>query len=337
MAKPLAGHFAASLYVCAIGAIIPALPAIAFMKTSRGLRFVVKTRRVLRVGLLPLLLALTARATASEPEYPNGPRVFVCAHSFMIFTSKGLPDLAKSAGLPYVFAGKQMLGGSRVIQHWNLPDDQNRAKAALKAGSVDILTVSPHLQLPDDGIDNFTRLGLQANPKLKVLVQASWPPRDGKIGEPFTNAERDAATVESLRALRQYFSQAWITKLEAQVRELNRSIGHDAVFIVPVGDAVFALRERIAQGQAPGITRQSELFRDDLGHPAPTLAALVTYCHFAAIYQRSPVGLPVPAELKAVPQIEQLNPILQQIAWDTVSHCAFSGVKADAVATGAGQ
>jgi hypothetical protein len=197
----------------------------------------------------------------------------------------------------------------------------------LRDGLVDVLTVSPHLLLPDEGIDNFTKLGLEKNPKLHVLVQASWPARDGELNRPFKNEERDASTVESLRKMQEHHRTAWLDSLEKQVRALNASIGHDTVFIVPVSDAVFALRTRIAEGKAPGLTRQTELFRDDLGHPKAPLATLVTYCHFATIFGRSPAGLPVPTELKGAPQAEELNRMLQQIAWDAVSHYPMSGVK----------
>lgn len=274
-----------------------------------------------------LLLPVLARAEAPAPI--TNPRVFVCAHSFMIFTAKTLPVLAQEAGLPFTSAGQQMLGGSQVIQHWNLPDEKNVAKAALTAGKVDVLTLSPHLALPDAGIDNFTHLGLEKNPKLQVLVQASWPPRDGVLDRPFKNAERNSATVESLRAMQTTFRQLWFSRLEDQVRALNTSAGREAVHIIPAGDAVCELRVKIADGKAPGLTQQTDLFRDDLGHPQPALALLVSYCHFAAIYQRSPVGLPVPDAYKAVPQAAELNRLLQEIAWKTVSSYPLSGVKAD--------
>src|SRR4051812_11284693 len=104
---------------------------------------------------LSLLLAVLGNVwSARADDAAAAPRVFVCAHSFMIFTAKLLPPVAQSAHLPYVSAGQQMLGGSRVIQHWNLADDKNRAKAALRAGTVDVLTLSPHILIPDEGIDN---------------------------------------------------------------------------------------------------------------------------------------------------------------------------------------
>ena len=246
----------------------------------------------------------------------------------MIYTAKLLPPMAQAAGLPFVSAGQQMLGGSRVLQHWNLPDGQYKAKAALREGKVDVLTLSPHMIIPDEGIDNFTKLGLETNPKLRVLVQASWPARDGVLDRRFTNEERNETTVESLHRMRESFDAHWLKPLEAQVRSLNTALGHNAVAIVPVCNAVFALREHIAEGTAPGLTKQTELFRDDLGHPQAPLAALVTYCHFATIYGRTPVGLPVPAELAALPHAAELNQLLEQLAWDTVSNYAMSGVRA---------
>ncbi len=278
-------------------------------------------------GILGTLF-VNLSSIAAESVPPAGQRVFVCAHSFMIYTAKLLPPMAEAAGIAHVNAGQQMIGGSRVIQHWDLPDEKNRAKAALRESKVDVLTLSPNALMPDPGIDHFTKLGLEKNPALRVLVQASWPTREGTSGQSFTNETRNAATSASLRAQRDAHHSAWLVTLEAQVRTLNTTVGRTAVFLVPVSDAVYALREKIAEGQAPGLTKQTDLFRDDLGHPHPPLAVLVTYCHFAAIYGRSPVGLPVPASLKDLPQADSLNLLLQQLAWDAVTAHPLSGVHA---------
>lgn len=245
----------------------------------------------------------------------------------MIYTAKLLPPVAQAAGIAHVNAGQQMIGGSRVIQHWNLPDDKNVAKKALSEGQVDVLTVSPHMLLPDEGIDLYTKLGLEKNPKLRVLVQASWPARDGSLEKGFTNEERDQATLEILASMRERHQALWRGRLEEQVRKLNQTVGHEAVYIVPVSDAVISLREQVVKGKVPGITKQSALFRDSLGHPQAVLATLVTYCHFAAIYQQSPEGLPVPEQLKDLPQAKELNFLLQKIAWEAAMNYPMSGVK----------
>jgi hypothetical protein len=92
---------------------------------------------------------------------------------------------------------------------------------------------------------------------------------------------------------------------------------------------VFALREHIAQGTAPGLAKQTDLFRDDLGHPNPPMAVLVTYCHFAAIHQKSPEGLPVPETIKDLPQAAELNTLMQKLAWEAVSTYPMSGVQGE--------
>lgn len=276
-----------------------------------------------------------AKSTPASAGLPAGPRVFVCAHSFMIYTATLLPPLAEAAGIGYRDAGTQMIGGSRTLQHWNVPDDRNLAKQTLREGTADVLLLSPHLLLPDEGIDHFTKLGLERNPNLRVLVQASWPARDGNLGA-FKNELRDTATVADLKAMSEGYENNWLKPLEKQVDALNASVGRSAVRIVPVSRAVFALRERVAQGTAPGIAKQSQLFRDDLGHPQPPLAALVTYCHFAAVYGRSPVGLPVPAMLKSLPDAGAMNRLLQELAWQAVVSHPLSGVRVDTPAGKAG-
>lgn len=272
-----------------------------------------------------------AHSTPASAGLPAGPRVFVCAHSFMIFTGEQLPPMAEAAGIAYRDAGTQMIGGSRTLQHWKVPDDRNLAKQALREGGVDVLLLSPHLLLPDEGIDNFTKLGLEKNPNLQVQVQASWPSRDGSLG-PFKNQLRDTATVADLKAMRDGYETTWLKSLEKQVNTLNAGVGRSAVRIVPVSQAVFALRERVAQGTVPGIAKQSDLFRDNLGHPQPPLAALVSYCHFAAVYGRSPVGLPVPATLKSLPDAEAMNRLLQELAWQAVISYPLSGVRVEPAA-----
>src|ERR1041384_2556423 len=198
-----------------------------------------------------------AAGAPSATEVPLAPatRVFVCGHSFHIYIARILPEMARAAGLAYHSAGQQMLGGSTTLQHWELPDDKNKAKAALRAGEVDVLTLSPHMLMPDPGIDNFARLGLEKNPKLRVFVQESWPARDGaKDAKTFKPELRDQTPLAEMRASH----AAWQHQVEAQARALNESAGHATVFIVPVCDAVFALRERVAAGNVPGIAHQTE-------------------------------------------------------------------------------
>ena len=97
-------------------------------------------------------------------------RVFYASHSLMWYVPTPLGEMAEAAGIKgHKLAGLQMLGASRTLQHWNLPDEKNKAKAALKKGEVDVFVMSP-IQYPDEGIDNYVKLGLEHNPDMRFVV-----------------------------------------------------------------------------------------------------------------------------------------------------------------------
>ncbi|MBA3700301.1 MAG: hypothetical protein H0W78_15760 [Planctomycetes bacterium] len=274
------------------------------------------------VILFLLALIIPTWAWASDAAaLPTTQRVFVCTHSFMQFTTKMLPAIAKTGGCNQVNAGEQMIGGSTCIQHWNLPDDKNKAKNALSSGNVDVLTLSPYYIMPDPGIENYTRLGLAKNPNLRVFVQSSWPAFDSPEMAMRQAAQnnRNNITSEQLKKMREAQNNGWRKTLEAQLATLNKEFGREVLKLIPVNDAVFTLRELVVAGKVPGITQQTDLFKDDIGHPTPPLALLVTYCHFAAIYGKSPVGLPVPGSLKENPMAAELTKVLQEVAWGAVT------------------
>ena len=57
---------------------------------------------------------------------------------------------------------------------------------------------------------------------------------------------------------------------------------------------------------------------------------LAADCHFAVIYRRSPVGLPLPPDLAKVGSLnenDKLNRLLQELAWDAVTHHELSGTR----------
>ncbi len=288
------------------------------------------TCRAALIVVISALIVATSSAADQEPKSPPpGLRVFYTGHSFHMFVPPRVEQLVKSAGIEgHKLVGVQGLGGSRVIQHWDLADEKNKAKPALTSGEVDVFTMAAHLQIPDEGIAKFAELGLAHNPNLRLLVQASWYPFDGPPPDRriTNNAQRDEAKVADLQAA----IDDWRKKLEAQADQLNKQHGKTAVFIVPVGDAVVKLRGLVIEGKYPGVMKQSELFTDPIGHGGPHIQALASYCNFAAIYRTSPVGLKMTAQ--GVDDAQQ--EILQKIAWETVSTYPHAGLPAKPV-TGA--
>jgi hypothetical protein len=269
-----------------------------------------------------VVLALLVRPVAADnAKAPVGLRVFYTGHSFHMFVPQQIDQIVKAAGIEgHKLAGRQGIGGSRVIQHWELPGDKNTAKPALNGGQVDVFTMAAHEQIPDEGITRFVELGLKHNPNLRLLVQASWypfdvPDPDKRIRD---NAQRDDAKIADLQAA----VDNWRKKLEAQVDDLNRQHGKRAVFIVPVGDAVVKLRSLVIDGKYAGATKQSELFRDAIGHGGPHIQWLASYCNYAVIYRACPVGLKLTTEGVDAAQ----HSLLQRIAWETVSKYPYAGI-----------
>lgn len=267
------------------------------------------------------------------PTTPKGVRVFTAGHSFHMPIVQPLDQIAKSAGLSsHVIAGQQGLGGSTVTMHWNLPDEKDQARKVVQGGTVDVLTLSPHLLVPDSAIDKFTDLLMEKNPNGRVTLQVSWLPNSADIG--FILGYRDDLRNKTIPDDLRKAAKPWEEKIRKQARALNEKyaakIKHQIVFVVPVGEAVYRLRERVAKGLVTGIEDQAALFRDGLGHGAPPLGVLTAYCHFAVIYGKTPVGLPVPASLKVAnlgDNLEKVNRILQECAWEAVTNEPLSGVK----------
>ena len=259
----------------------------------------------------------------------KGQRVFTAGHSLHHVGGAFMPTLqnvAESAGIKgHAVAGYWPVGNYQ--QYWKEADDKHKLKQALRDGKVDVLTLVGILRIGSDpGIEEFAKFALKHNPDIRITLQASWLQYDDPKVRTTANVDWNAATGQKLRK-----DHAEYFKTSAdQVRALNKQLGKDVLFLVPVGEATIALREKIIAGQAPGIKKQADLFNDDLGHAREPLKLLAVYCHFAVIYRRSPVGLPMPALLKKANNPdwdEKLNRLLQELAWDTVTKEPLSGVK----------
>ncbi len=279
-----------------------------------------------------LLFVSTAAAQKAEKKLAEpitkGQRMLAAGHSFHVWTPAIVADLAKKAGIEdHVSLGTSSIGGSRTIQHWNLPDDKNIGKKVLTAGGVDVFTISP-IFLPDEGIENFARLALEHNPNIRIIVQPIWlrwdldevttKERPGKV-------DHNAITGEELRKRHaRHFAD-----MDAHLQSLNKSLGKTVFYVSPAPQALIALREKIIAGQAPGLKSQEDLFTDPLGHGKAPLKALVGMCNFATVYRRNPAGLPAPEILKEAKlgeNEEPLNKLIQQLVWDAILAHPMSGV-----------
>jgi hypothetical protein len=287
---------------------------------------------LLAVALLPAGLVGDDGVPAKQPEGAavKGRRVFYASHSLMWYVPPPLEELADAAGIKgHKLVGLQRLGASKTAQHWNLPDAKNKAKDALKKGDVDVLVLSP-IQFPDEGVDNFVKLGLGANENMRFVVQISWGGWDIDNQDFPKGATKQVDWNKTPEQLKKLYLRN-IKAAEDQADAINKQVGKKVVFLVPSAQALVALRTRIYNKEMPGLTSQDQLFRDPMSHPAPPLEALNAYLHYAVIYGQSPIGLPMPSLLKNAKTDawdDQFNRALQEIAWSTVIGYRYSGVTA---------
>src|SRR3984957_5634407 len=184
-------------------------------------------------GLLPSLPASAQEKKADKLAEPitKGQRVFTCGHSFHVFVPDILADIAKKADIKdHVKVGLSSIGGSRVIQHWDVAEEKNKAKDALKTGKVDVLTLPP-IFLPDPGIENFPKLALEYNKDIRIVVHPIWLRWD--IYEPTTKrpdkVDHNAITGEELRQRH----EVYFKEMDDFVREMNKKEGKTVLYIVP--------------------------------------------------------------------------------------------------------
>lgn len=260
---------------------------------------------------------------------PKGQSVFYASHSLMWYVPELLGELATAAGIQgHELVGLQKIGASRTLQHWELPERENQAKRALETGKVGVFVMSP-IQFPDEGVENYVKLGLQHNPDLRFIIQLSWGGGDTD-NQDFPKGSWDQTDREKTPAQLKKLYERNIRAGERQADEINRKYGRGKriVTLVPTAQALVALRTKIHQKQIPGLNFQGELFVD-AAHPSPPLEALNAYLHFAVLYGRSPVGLPMVNVLKKANRRdwdEKFNRTLQEIAWQTVVNYPHSGV-----------
>jgi hypothetical protein len=240
-----------------------------------------------------------------ETPVKEGQHVLITGNSFQNFVDHHLAVLAASGGI------KGHLRGGDPL-------------AAVK---VDVVACNPWFRVhdkADKGLDDLTARALKHNPDIRVLAQVGWLPYDDPVFPKDEKAREktnwNARAMKDVRKIHLAYSE----NANAQVQALNKRHGKQVVFVVPVAQAVIALREKVAAGEVPGLKAQDDLFADSIGHARPPVELLTAYCHFAVIYRRTPVGL-TPKGSKD----EKLHRLLQELAWEAVCKEPLSGMKAE--------
>jgi len=274
-------------------------------------------RRVLLVSGIGLGAGNVFGADDAKPlpaakDAPSGLRCIFKMNGSLI---NNFDVIAKAAGIKYQSYGygsdldKPINSGRKVLE--------DTPRTLMEKGEVDVCLTVDKNWAAEPALEKWAPVGLAHNPNFRLYQQARFLVADGVTGVK-SNEDRDNTKIADVQAALDKNRK----RLEVRVDAINKDLGKPVVFIVPVGDAIVKLRELVVDGKYPGVTKQSELFKDAL-HAKEHVNLLTAYCNFAAIYQKSPVGLKL--EMKDI--TDEQHAILQKLAWETVSQYPHAGLK----------
>lgn len=286
--------------------------------------------------LLGSLLALGGLVRADEPK-PGTPAAVRMWH---VGNSWSIPFPFEQVGFtrPFALATHNFGRGGRNWVEEALEKDK---KEVLAKGEFDVVYLGfVQLAQPVEALDQMADVALRHKPDCRIYLQHAWASGGGNWS-PGNRTRTWPREDDDLPAIQAEWDKRR-KKLEDKVDEINKRHGKQAMFIVPLADAVMELRKLVVAGKLPGVTKQSQLFWDDDeskrldDHAGNQIVVLAMYCAHAAIHRKSPEGLKPSspdgfywgprADKGKVPVDDAQHAILQRIAWETVSKYPYAGV-----------
>lgn len=266
-------------------------------------------------------------------QYDMNANVLFIGHSLVGPTMPGMVDAAAESRGGTGAVDAQVINGAPLIWQWQHGADAQgvNAREVLPSGNYDVLVMTEGLPLlnhvtwsdTNTYVRNYYDLAVSNNPDARVYVYETWHSLNSGTGiaVPHDNEDhipwRDRLDTELAR---------W----EGIVDGVNADLepGQPEVMLIPVGQAMGMLHDRIEAGLVPGLNSINQLFSDDI-HTNDLGSYFVTMVQYATIYGDDPRNLPIElAGVSGVPT-EAMADALQEIAWNAVTTYDGSGVTAD--------
>ena len=282
-------------------------------------------------------VAQARKSYAQSVAAPDGPlKVFHLGHSLV---GRDMPAmLAQLAPQGHDYAS-QLGWGTPLRSHW-YPDvpvngfeaenDHPKflpAREALESTAFDAVVLTEMVELTDairyhdspEYLASWGALAREARPDVRLYVYETWHNTDDPAGW--------------LARIDDDFEDLWMNRMTLP------AAGHLGVpiYVIPGGQVLAAfVRSVEAQGGVGNIeSRDALLARTPEGavdtiHLSDLGAYLIALTHYAALYQRSPVGLPL-ALMRAdgtaadAPDAEA-GALMQQVVWDVVRANTYNGL-----------
>ena len=249
-----------------------------------------------------------------------------------------LVQLATNRGHTVLW-GRQMIPGAPLSWLWEHPADgfvqspYGPPTNALPYFPWDILSLQPFdRQLSgSDGDTNmasaFINLAMPHNSNMQVYVYSRWPRQENFSPDydgvwEMTYSGGWGAQLES----RDFFQKVLLALRPVWTNRLNKTI-----LMVPVGDTIYNLNQKIKAGLVPGFNTVTQLYMDAI-HFNDTGAYLVGCTYYSTMFKETPIGLPSsPYNIAAsVPIVG----IIQSTVWQTVLNHPYSGVVPEPASAG---
>ncbi len=277
----------------------------------------------LSIFLVVLLVNFAARSEQTLRVYHVGNSVTDTINY------KGLSQLAQSRGHKYIF-GRHMIPGAPLSWIWEHPADGFSEEPfgyypkALPNYQWDVLTLQPFDRKLDgnDGdvvmAKNYINLVLPKSPNLRIYVYSRWPRRDenGSLDLDKKWTRKYTGGWDGTEETKDYFE-----KLTLALRKAYPKL-QKHILMVPVGDVLYELNQRIKAGQVPGYTSITQVYSDGI-HFNEVGSYIVGCTFYATLYKENPKGLTASPYKVNNPQ---LVGIIQDAVWKVVSKHRLSGV-----------
>jgi hypothetical protein len=249
----------------------------------------------------------------SKPVVPKGLRVVRLGNSWH---TENCGPICEAAGI----IGHERVSG-KSLHVWG-----EKLHACLECGDVDAVVIGLTDAPPTGPIALWPQIpmivaaGSKNNDQFRVQVQMPWGSFDGRPAQLTAPEQLNDTELDELQTKMDHtrkIQEEWADKI-------NAAAGRRVLFLVPVGDAILALRKMIKAGKFPGVVNHADVYAGDLmPHPGALSIQLGQYMHFAALYRMSPEGLDVKTDF--TPVTPEQTAILKKLAWDTVSKYPYAG------------
>lgn len=311
--------------------------------------------------LIATLLAAHLMLAPSAGGAPAATRVYYIGNSLTdALRYDAFAELAAAGGTPVVW-GRTMTPGAPIYFFWSRPGEGMSKPPfgvwdkALREYEWDALTLqvgnNPNFAGQFECADKFLKLALEKSPKLQVYVYSTWP--GCRRGAAFERAFTEADPRVGRATDAPFAYQSWVEKMPAELRDRYRAesprnraevqvrgmralqpAASAPVKLIPATHVLMLLNQKMRAGRVPGFDSVWHLFSDGL-HLNNAGSYLVGLTFYAAIFGKTPVGLPVggyqgnPGTAgHAVAIAPAVARVFQETVWEVVASHPLTGVTA---------